>query len=366
MVGVWFWLSGAAVLGTCFISTGGIWGHLRNYKKPDIQRSIIRILLMPMIYGITSWIAYGHHYTAIILDPIRDCYEAFVLWVFFQLMVQYLGGERALLLRLDDGRLPTIHPWPMDWVLRPVDFSVPQNFLSLKRGVLQFAFIKPVHATLVIVLRLVGVYEEGVIAADNGYIYIALLYNLSVMLSMYCLVLFYITTRVDSERYRPLAKFLCIKAVIFFSFWQQILISILVKVEVIKDSGSAASIQDWIICIEMLIAAVAHRYSFGFKEYEELDSARFSLPAAVRDAIGTQDLVMEVRHTLQGTNFLSQNDLLADGSTQRLLSPDSPNRYVSATPVVRFSDPEEDPANEDIYAEALEYPGGDYNYNVRV
>lgn len=214
---------------------------------------------MPFVYGATSWISFGVPPASLYLDPIRDCYEAFVLWVFFQLMIQYLGGERSLLVALDDGRLPTAHPFPFNFFFSPVDFANPWNFVMLKRGVLQFAIVKPFHALLVIILRLSNVYEEGEIGSANGYIYVSLIYNISVMLSMYCLVLFYVTAHVDLLPHKPLAKFLCIKAVIFFSFWQSLLISLMVKLNVIADGGSAARIQNWIICFEMLIAAFAHR-----------------------------------------------------------------------------------------------------------
>ena len=54
----------------------------------------------------------------------RDFYEAFALWVFFTLMVQYIGGERELMLKLDDGRQPTFHMFPFNWFLAPVDVGL--------------------------------------------------------------------------------------------------------------------------------------------------------------------------------------------------------------------------------------------------
>ena len=44
-----------------------------------------------------------------------------MIWIFFQLMVQYLDGERSLMLRLDDGRLPVAHTFPLNLFMRPVD-----------------------------------------------------------------------------------------------------------------------------------------------------------------------------------------------------------------------------------------------------
>lgn len=71
---------------------------------------------------------------------------------------------------------------------------------------------------------------------------------------------------------RPLPKFLCIKAVVFFSFFQGVIINFLVYFGVISNIfGSdehdsyqdlSAKLQNFLICIEMFLAAIAHHYSF--------------------------------------------------------------------------------------------------------
>ena len=35
----------------------------------------------------------------------------------------------------------------------------------------------------------------------------------------------------------------------------------------IKDAEKAAYLQNFVLCVEMLIAAVGHQYSFSYKEY---------------------------------------------------------------------------------------------------
>ena len=56
--------------------------------------------------------------------------------------------------------------------------------------------------------------------ADRGYLYITIVYNLTVSLALYALFLFYQATRDLLSPYYPVLKFFTIKSVIFLSFWQ--------------------------------------------------------------------------------------------------------------------------------------------------
>lgn len=55
---------------------------------------------------------------------------------------------------------------------------------------------------------------------DEGYLWITLIYNVSITLALYGLALFYMATRDMLSPYSPAWKFTCVKAVIFLSFWQ--------------------------------------------------------------------------------------------------------------------------------------------------
>lgn len=58
------------------------------------------------------------------------------------------------------------------------------------------------------------------LSVHSGYLYVTLVYNASVSLALYALLLFYAATRELLRPFRPVLKFLTIKAVIFLSFWQ--------------------------------------------------------------------------------------------------------------------------------------------------
>ena len=50
---------------------------------------------------------------------------------------------------------------------------------------------------------------------------------------MYCLILFYHVMRVELRPMNPLAKFAAIKLAVFMTFWQSVLINILVYFQVL-------------------------------------------------------------------------------------------------------------------------------------
>ena len=62
--------AGFAVL-TCLLVAYSVLAHLKNYRRPDLQRLIIRIMLMPAIYAVSAWISYGSRVAGDFVDPIR-------------------------------------------------------------------------------------------------------------------------------------------------------------------------------------------------------------------------------------------------------------------------------------------------------
>jgi len=76
-------------------------------------------------------------------------------------------------------------------------------------------------------------------------------------------------------------KFLSVKALVFFTWWQSLGISILFQMGMIPhytsfDTGRewtsdavAKGLQDWLICIEMFCAAIVHTFVFPHTDYLE-------------------------------------------------------------------------------------------------
>lgn len=78
----------------------------------------------------------------------------------------------------------------------------------------QFVILRPVLSIVVMFLEWMGWYTGAI-----SWI-ITIILNVSVSLAMYSLVLFYHLFGAELAPHKPLAKILCIKGVVFFSFWQ--------------------------------------------------------------------------------------------------------------------------------------------------
>ena len=298
--------AGIFVVIACLLSSLSVYYHLKNYRCPELQRRIVRILWMVPIYALDSWISLAFPKSvAPFIDTLRDAYEAFVLYTFFQLLVNYLGGERALLWLFTERRTTVEHLYPLKWCLSPVDLgtSPPKSYVLIKRGILQYVVVKSLLTVLTLILEAVTLFDNGNLSPRRGYFWVTIFYNISICICMYCLVLFYLATQRDLKQFHPLSKFLCIKAVIFFSFWQSTLIALSVKLGVLRGIGNysaaevAVAVQDYLICLEMMFAAIAHFYAFPVSDFEKMYSNRLPFFSSAYNVFSMKDVVQDAYDT---------------------------------------------------------------------
>lgn len=105
-------------------------------------------------------------------------------------------------------------------------------------------------------------------------------------------------------------KFICVKGILFFSFWQSIVISIFVAAGLIRQLGPytdeehiSIGLSDTLICFEMPIFAIAHMYAFSHTDYVDrslMYAARMPMYFAMRDAFGFKDVIEDSKATLRG------------------------------------------------------------------
>jgi len=331
----WF-SAGAFVLMGFPISMWAIVSHLANYNQPHVQVYIVRILWMVPLYSVGSWLAMRFRSYAIYIETVRDLYESYVLYSFLQFLIQVLGGEEALVLMLKD-KSPTrgVHMWGLQWCVKPwlmgqpyrktiyergdsrgapstlrgtsdepsdtIDPLAPSPavpsapiaasktkavkrvmwkspfFVRCKFGVLQYVLLKFVTAIAIMILERIGLYHEGDFSPWGAYFYICFLTNLSQCWALYCLVFFYYATHNELSAIRPVGKFLSVKSLVFFTWWQSVMIAYLLWMDMIPNYSMkqqdwspedvAKGLQDYLICIEMFIISIVHSFVFPHSEY---------------------------------------------------------------------------------------------------
>ncbi|KAM8898215.1 transmembrane protein 184C-like isoform 2-T2 [Spinachia spinachia] len=251
-----------------------------------------------------AWLALRYPGLAIYVDTCRECYEAYVIYNFLVFLLSFLSDQYPSLplmleVQQQQPHLPPLcccPPWPMGEVL----------LFRCKLGVLQYTVVRPVTTVIALICQLCGVYDEANFSFRNAWSYLVIINNISQLFAMYCLVLLYRALREELTPIRPVGKFLCVKLVVFVSFWQAVFIAFLVKVGVISDKHTwdwdsveavATGLQDFIICIEMFLAAIAHHYTFTYKPYEAEEGSCFDSFLAMWDFSDIRaDVTEQVRH----------------------------------------------------------------------
>ncbi|GAM28301.1 hypothetical protein SAMD00019534_114770, partial [Acytostelium subglobosum LB1] len=284
---VTMWIvAGVASLLSILLSFYLIYKHLRNYTCGELQKYIIRILIMVPIYATDSWLSLRFINLSLYFDLVRDIYEGYVLYCFFCLIVAYIEKEHDII-ELLHSKVSMPHPWPMCYCLPKIKLGR-QFLVNCRRFVLQFVFVKPLVAIIAIILQTTDHFGEGKFVLDKGYLWVTLIENISVSLSLYYLVLYYQCMRQELQPFKPFGKFLCIKAVIFFAFWQGVILSLLAYFHVIRPIGDwtisniSSALQDFLTCIEMLIIAICHHFFFSYKEFRDPNKRPFLYDSETR------------------------------------------------------------------------------------
>lgn len=261
---------------------------------------------MVPIYSLDSWVALKYPRIAIYVDTCRECYEAYVIYNFMGFLTNYLTNRYPNLVLILEAKDQQKHfpplcccpPWAMGEVL----------LFRCKLGVLQYTVVRPFTTIIALICELLGVYDEGNFSFSNAWTYLVIINNMSQLFAMYCLLLFYKVLKEELSPIQPVGKFLCVKLVVFVSFWQAVVIALLVKVGVISEKHTwewqtveavATGLQDFIICVEMFLAAIAHHYTFSYKPYvqEAEEGSCFDSFLAMWDVSDIRDDISEqVRH----------------------------------------------------------------------
>lgn len=334
----------------CLISLWHITSHLRHYYKPDVQRRVMAVLWMVPIYGITSWLSLVFPQGEAFLGATRDCYEAYVVYTFIAFLIAILEDgkglsellrrltkhvidERQLLSRYDEAvaklkelkanggpisedlllelkNRPHNHmkpPCPCCFVSHRASSVAAAWLYQCKLMAMQFVIMKPLLTLIPFIIRWSGMDYDGqplFLPEQNNInwaaprFYILLLQNISVGFAFYGLLSFYHGTEEDLAWCDPWPKFLCVKGVVFMTFWQGATLMTMGSFGMV-DERAASQIQNLLICVEMLIASLAHFYIFpyhewqdGYKEEKEREQLK---KVNLKDTLALRDFVKDMR-----------------------------------------------------------------------
>ncbi|KAF2180699.1 DUF300-domain-containing protein [Zopfia rhizophila CBS 207.26] len=259
--------------------------HATHYSKPWEQKHIIRILFMIPIYATVSFLSYLYYRHAIYFDVLRDCYEAFAIASFFTLMCHYIAPN----LHEQKHYFRNIEVknwiWPLNWMQKCTGgenkgfLRKPQSGLTWFNivwiSIFQYCFIRVFFTIVAVTAQAYHRYCESSMDPRFARIWVQVFEGLSVTVAMYCLIQFYVQLKSDLAPYRPFLKVLCIKLVIFFCFWQSLVISFLAReggplkpTEKIAAPNLRVGIPSMLICVEMSIFATLHLFAFPWKPYD--------------------------------------------------------------------------------------------------
>ncbi|KAK3043803.1 hypothetical protein RJ639_000502 [Escallonia herrerae] len=262
-----------------------IFEHLAAYNQPEEQKFLIGLILMVPVYALESFLSLLDSDAAFNYEIIRDCYEAFALYCFERYLIACLGGEHGTIQFMEsqsliNSSIPLLeesyaygvveHPFPLNCFLREWHLG-PDFYQAVKIGIVQYMILKLICALLAMICQYFGVYGEGRFDWGYAYPYLAVVLNFSQTWALYCLVQFYSVIKDKLAPIKPLAKFLVFKSIVFLTWWQGVAVAFLFSMGAFKGSLAQelkTRIQDYIICIEMGIAAVVHLYVFPAVPYK--------------------------------------------------------------------------------------------------
>ncbi|KAM1150153.1 hypothetical protein EV2_031583 [Malus domestica] len=251
--------------------------HFFCWNKPKEQKAIIIIILMAPLYAIDSFVGLldyqGSKVSFTVLDSIKECYEALVIAKFLALLYSYLNISISKNIVPDEIKGREIHhSFPMT-LFMPRTVRLNHHTLKLlKYWTWQFVVIRPVCSILMITLQLLGVYPSWVSWTFT------IILNISVSLALYSLIAFYHVFAKELAPHKPLTKFLCIKGIVFFCFWQGIVLDILAALKIIRShhiwldvEHIEEALQNILVCVEMVFFSVVQKYAYSADPYRDAE-----------------------------------------------------------------------------------------------
>ncbi|KAI0824333.1 DUF300-domain-containing protein [Trametes gibbosa] len=298
-------IAGACAAVTLVLTAINVGFHCKHYTNPGEQRQIIRILYMPMVYAIISFFSYRYFRSYTYYDLIETAYESVTLSAFLLLLIEFVAATAAdhnvdnAISRKDKEAMPL--PFCC-WRYRPTKAYF---MYTVKWSVLQYVILRPLLSIAGIICQHYGVLcESGPWSFKTAHAYITVIDGVSITIALYGLLVFYGLTKDELKGRKPLSKFLSIKLIVMFTFYQSLVFDAL-EGRVIKATQywTTTNIADGLnalaICIEMVIFAAFMIYAYSWREYIVPGHQRTSVWRPLWDSINYSDFAHEIAGSLR-------------------------------------------------------------------
>eukprot|EP00002_Diphylleia_rotans_P034503 TRINITY_DN7416_c0_g1_i2.p1 TRINITY_DN7416_c0_g1~~TRINITY_DN7416_c0_g1_i2.p1 ORF type:complete len:348 (+),score=66.74 TRINITY_DN7416_c0_g1_i2:59-1102(+) len=267
---VWISVCAIAAIAAITVSFYLIKKHFDNYTNPAVQKYIIRILFMVPIYAFESVLSliFIESKWSYAFEVFRDGYEAYTIYMFLMLLITYLGGNEDLIRIFEEKG--SVRLGGITSICFPnLSIKTDRAWLRrIKRGVLQFVYLKPLLSLVHLVLELDGYYDED--RTD----FVQILNLCSIAVAMFFLIQFYRVTKDDLIAHEPFLKFTCIKLVVFLTYVQKFALDQMAKNGSLQESPNqdaeeySRRIQCYLIIFEMVAASLSHLRAFSYEDFQ--------------------------------------------------------------------------------------------------
>jgi hypothetical protein len=273
---------GIAALASIVFSSNLMGQHYVKYwTRPAQQWNVLKIIFLAPLFALSAFVGlleldHDLEQCAHALDMVKECYEAVAIHAFLMLMYDLCGLSSIHL----SGKAPIpdnikgrdLHiPFPLSLVIDHAHLDLIW-INRLQRWTMQFVLVRPILSFIDLIF--IDWYPVPFDTVLSVLITIGL--NISMSMAFMALMTFYHAFETELAPFRPLAKFACIKGVVFFATWQGILLKILAhpRVALLHDGYRfsvdevGAAWHDFLVCLEMgILFSPLHAYAFPPKDY---------------------------------------------------------------------------------------------------
>ncbi|KAJ7783231.1 organic solute transporter Ostalpha-domain-containing protein [Mycena metata] len=294
-------ISGGCTAVTILISIVSVLGHCRNYTNRRQQRQILRILYMPPVYAVISFLSYRFFRAYTYYSLVQIVYEALTISAFLLLLIEFVAdsatghsAENAIA-RKEKRRLMM----PLCcWRYRPTKAYF---MYTVKWAVLQYVIVRPLVSIAGIICQTFNVLcESQGFSVKYADVYLDL-------------------TKDELKGRRPLAKFLSIKLIVMFTWYQSFVFSalggrVLKATQYWTVTNIADGLNALAVCIEMIFFAGLMFWSFTYNEYKRKPGTpATSIWRPLWDSVNYADFALEIfgslRFFLCGTQTAANDDI---------------------------------------------------------